>query len=190
MKDSRTMLQPIKRTALLAVVAAAWSCEALPETSEAELEELTQACAEGTELATVGVGDDAVKACLPLADVRIVACPAGATLAGDAPPRAARQRCEREKNVRHGASREWHANGRDRTYTEWWGGAKHGNFKLWYDNGQVRAEGAHVHGQPAGEWVYYAEDGSVLQRRVFDAKPPAASWLADAIAGRPPVKSE
>jgi hypothetical protein len=188
MTNSRTILKHMVRTALpVAIAAAAWSCEALPEASEAPPEGLTQACPEGTELATVGVGDEATRSCQSISEIRITACPAGAELVGDAPPRAARQRCQRGKHLRHGASRDWHENGRDRVYTEWWEGVKHGKFKLWYDSGQVRAEGSHVHGAPAGEWVYYAEDGTVLQRRTFDTPAPAAHWLADAIAGRPPT---
>jgi hypothetical protein len=167
----------MKGTALLAVIAAAWSCEA-PDASESTIpDQLTQACAEGTELVTVGTGDDAIESC------RIAACPSGAQLA----EKSLRQRCQRDDSVRHGASSHLYASGRNRVYTEWWEGAKHGKFTLWYENGQVRSEGFHVHGKPAGEWVYYSEDGSVVQRRTFAAAPPAATWLADAIAGRPPV---
>ncbi len=181
MKNSRTILQRMKGTAFLAVIAAAWSCEA-PEVSDAPPEALTTECPEGTELvkqAPVGAST-AIESCQPA--IRINECPSGAQLAGD----ALRQRCQRDASVRHGASSDWYANGRDRVHTEWWEGAKHGKFTLWYENGQVRSEGFHVHGKPAGEWVYYAEDGRVLQRRTFAATPPAASWLADAIAGRPP----
>ena len=186
MKNSRTILQRMKGTAFLAVIAAAaWSCVD-PEVSEAPPEALTGECAEGTELVqqdAVGASA-AIESCQPI--IRIEACPSGAQLAGD----AQRQRCQLDASVRHGASSDWYANGRDRVHTEWWEGAKHGKFTLWHENGQVRSQGFHVHGKPAGEWVMYAEDGTVLQRRTFAAAPPAASWLADAIAGRPPVQAD
>jgi hypothetical protein len=190
MKNSRTIPELMKRTALLASISAAWSCQAVEDPTEGDPEELSQACAEGTELVAVGTGAEASVSCQPISAIRIAACPSGAQLSGEAPPRAARQRCEQSAGVRHGASSEWYASGRDRVYTEWWQGAKHGQFRLWYENGQVRAEGFHVHGRPAGVWTYYAQDGSVLQRRTFDAAPPAASWLADAVAGRPPAETE
>ncbi len=174
MKTSRTMLKTIKGTALLAVLAAASSCVDA-DVSDAPPEALTTDCAEGTEL----VG----QSCQPVSAIRIDECPSGAQLAEE----ASRQRCQRDASVRHGASSDWYASGKDRVHTEWWEGRKHGKFTLWYENGQVRAEGFHVHGKPAGEWVYYGESGSVLQRRSFDVKPPADTWLADAIAGRPPV---
>jgi MORN repeat variant len=189
MTNSRTILEQMKRTAFLALVAAAWSCEAVSEPTEGEPAELAQTgtCAEGTEPVSVGSGAEATVSCQPISAIRLAACPAGAQLTGEAPPRASRQRCEGIQGLRHGASSEWYASGRDRTYTEWWQGVKHGAFKLWYENGQVRAQGFHVNGKPAGEWIYYAEDGRVLQRRTFDAQPPAATWLAEAIAGRPPA---
>jgi hypothetical protein len=174
MKTSRTILHRIKGTALLAMIAAACACVDL-DVSDGDPEALTTDCAEGTEL----VG----QACQPVSAIRIQECPSGAQLA----EAGQRQRCQRDASVRHGASSDWYASGRDRVHTEWWEGRKHGKFTLWYENGQVRAEGFHVHGKPAGEWIYYAEDGSVLQRRTFDAAPPPTAWLADAIAGRPPV---
>jgi hypothetical protein len=176
MTNTRTILQRMKQTALLAVLAATWSCTA-PEASEAP-EELAGQCPEGTEL----VQADGARACQP--SIRITACPPGAELAQE---NARRQRCQRDERARHGASSSWYATARDRVYTEWWEGAKHGKFTLWYENGQIRSEGFHLHGKPAGEWVYYAKDGKVLQRRTFSAAPPPTTWLADAIAGRPPV---
>jgi hypothetical protein len=187
MKTSRTILERMKHAAFLAVIATAWSCQAIAEQTEGEPDELTEACPEGTELVTAGEGAQASASCQPISSVRVTACPAGAELNAEATPRTARQRCVGIQGLRHGASSEQYASGRDRVYTEWWQGVKHGKFKLWYENGQVRAEGSHVHGRPAGEWVYYAEDGRVLQRRTFDSRPPADTWLAEAIAGRPPA---
>jgi hypothetical protein len=184
MTNSRTILKQMKLTAVLAVIAGTWSCVA-PEASDAPPGALTGECAEGTELVSQVPegGGTAVESCQPVSTIKITACPSGAQLAAN----AQRQRCERDGSVRHGASGERFANGRDRVYTEWWDGAKHGKFTLWYDNGQVRSQGFHVHGKPAGEWIYYAKDGSVLQKRTFAASPPADTWLADAIAGRPPA---
>jgi hypothetical protein len=185
MKNSRPILKPIKLTAFLAVIAAAsWSCVD-PEASDAPSGALSTDCPEGTELVSQVPegGSSAVEACQPISSIQIAACPSGAQLTED----AGRLRCQRDGLVRHGASGERYANGRDRIYTEWWEGAKHGKFTLWYENGQVRSEGFHAHGKPAGEWVYYGEDGSVLQRRTFATPPPPSTWLADAIAGRPPV---
>lgn len=184
MMNSRTMLQRMKQTALLTVfAAAAWSCET-PEESRAPAE-LSGECPDGSELVSQapegGTGRESCQLAIGIAE-----CPSEAQLADD----GLRQRCQRDVGVRHGASSGWYENGRNRVYTEWWDGAKHGKFTLWYDNGQVRSEGFHAHGKPAGEWVYYAEDGSVLQRRTFPALPPAATWLADAIAGRPPVETK
>jgi hypothetical protein len=184
MKNSRTILEWMKRTASLVVIAGAWSCQAVPEPTDGDPEELTEACPAGTELVTAG---EASGSCQAISSIRVTACPAGAQVAAEASPRAVRQRCVGIQGIRHGGSSEQYANGRDRVYTEWWQGVKHGKFKLWYENGQVRAEGSHVHGRPAGEWVYYAEDGRVLQRRTFDSRPPADTWLAEAIAGRPPA---
>lgn len=145
---------------LLVVGAAAWSCrDEAPEASKAEL--------------------------LPVTP--IAACPAGAELEGAAPPRGLRQRCQKSETVRHGASREWYANGRERTYTEWWDGQKHGQFRFWYESGQLRSEGAHAFGQPAGDWKYYGADGALKQSESFPTPAPPASWLADALAGRPPA---
>jgi hypothetical protein len=118
--------------------------------------------------------------------VAITACPEGAALVGLAPPQGLRQRCQRSETERHGASREWYENGRERTYSEWWAGAKHGRFTLWYKTGRVRSEGAHRHGAPAGSWTYYREDGTVQQQQTFPTSPPASDWLAQAIAGNPP----
>jgi hypothetical protein len=161
MKPRRASGERMTRTVLLAAIAAAWSCDAPEE--KAPVPE-------------------------PLPVTRITACPEGAQLIGDAPPRGLRQRCQIDDSARHGASREWYENRRERTYTEWWEGQKHGQFRLWYENGQLRGQGHHRHGEPAGEWVYYGEDGRELQRRTFSVAAPGASWLADAIAGRPPVK--
>ncbi len=175
MKNSRTTLQRMKGTALLvAIAAAAWSCVDA-DVSDGLPEAVTADCPAGTELVD--------QACQPVSAIRIEACPAGAQLAEG----ASRQRCERDANVRHGASSDWYASGKDRVHTEWWEGRKHGKFTLWYENGQVRAEGFHANGKPAGEWIYYAEDGQVLQRRTFDVAPPSDKWLEEAIAGRPPV---
>lgn len=107
-------------------------------------------------------------------------------MVGEAPPAGLRQRCQKSETVRHGASREWYPDHRERTYTEWWDGQKHGRFRFWFKNGQLRSEGAHAYGQPAGKWTYYAEDGKVRQEQTFPTASPPESWLADAIAGRPP----
>jgi hypothetical protein len=120
----------------------------------------------------------------------ITACPEGASLVGAAPPEGRRQRCQRSDTERHGATREWYDGGRERSYSEWWEGAKHGRFKLWYSSGRVRSEGAHRHGVPAGHWTYYREDGSVEQDHTFSVAPPAADWLAQALAGHPPPREE
>jgi hypothetical protein len=119
--------------------------------------------------------------------VAITACPEGATLTGEAPPKGLRQRCQRTETERHGASREWYEDGRERSYSEWWAGTKHGRFTLWYKSGRVRSEGAHRHGVPAGPWTYYREDGTVDQQQTFTVSPPAGDWLAQAIAGHPPL---
>lgn len=120
----------------------------------------------------------------------ITACPEGAVLDGAAPPGGLRQRCQKSVSERHGASREWYEDGRERTYSEWWQGRKHGRFKLWYKNGRVRSEGAHRHGAAAGSWKYYNEDGSVSEEQTFPTAPPPADWLAKAIAGHPPPAEE
>jgi hypothetical protein len=122
--------------------------------------------------------------------VAITACPDGAALVGLAPPNGLRQRCQRSETERHGASRAWYDSGRERSYSEWWAGAKHGRFTLWYKSGRVRSEGAHFHGTPAGLWTYYREDGTVQQQQTFPAAPPARDWIAQAIAGNPPREEQ
>lgn len=121
------------------------------------------------------------------AGTRITACPPGADLVGSAPPAGLRQRCQKSAVDRHGASREWYETGGERSYSEWWDGQKHGRFTLWFKNGKVRSQGAHRHGAPAGEWRWFREDGSVRQQQRFAASPPPTDWLAQAIAGHPPV---
>lgn len=120
----------------------------------------------------------------------ITACPDGAVLVGAAPPAGLRQRCQKSESERHGASREWYPDHRERTYSEWWQGAKHGRFTLWFASGRVRSEGAHRHGVPAGDWRYFFEDGRLRQQQHFDVEPPAADWLAQALAGHPPANDE
>jgi hypothetical protein len=120
--------------------------------------------------------------------VALTVCPEGATLEGEAPPAGLRQRCQKGEATRHGASREWYEDGRERAYSEWWEGEKHGRFALWFKTGKLRAEGAHRFGQPAGRWRYYGEDGALRQDRTFDVAAPAADWVAQAIAGKPPVR--
>lgn len=119
--------------------------------------------------------------------VAITACPDGAVLVGDAPPRGLRQRCQKSDAERHGASREWYEDRRERNYSEWWDGEKHGRFAMRFKNGKLRSEGAHRFGAPAGEWKYYNEDGSLRQQEKFPVEPPPADWLAQALAGHPPV---
>jgi hypothetical protein len=116
----------------------------------------------------------------------IEACPPGAELVGDAPPKGLRQRCQKSESERHGASREWYADRHERSSSEWWNGVKHGRFTLWFENGRVRSTGAHRFGAPAGEWTYFAEDGTLRQTQVFPVAPPPADWLAQALAGHPP----
>jgi hypothetical protein len=123
----------------------------------------------------------------PVVTPPLTACPDGATLVGDGPPQGLRQRCERSEGERHGASREWYENKRDRSYSEWWNGEKHGRFTLWFPSGRVRSEGAHRHGVPAGRWRYFREDGTVQQDQTFAVEPPPADWLAQALAGHPPA---
>jgi MORN repeat variant len=120
--------------------------------------------------------------------VAIAACPEGASVQGQAPSAGFRQRCLRGETERHGASREWYENGRERAYSEWWNGEKHGRFALWFANGKLRSEGAHRFNQPAGKWTYYGENGAILQQKTYELTPPAADWLAQAIAGKPPVR--
>lgn len=120
----------------------------------------------------------------------IAACPEGAVLVGAAPSAGLRQRCQRSESERHGASREWYDNGRERSYSEWWDGKKHGRFTLWFKNGRVRSEGAHRHGVPAGAWKYFRDDGSLQQQATFPVSPPSADWLAQAMAGHAPAKDE
>jgi len=119
--------------------------------------------------------------------VAITACPQGAELIGDAPPKALRQRCQKSEGVRHGASREWYEDHSARTSSEWWDGNKHGRFTLWFKNGRIRSEGAHRHGAPAGKWKFFNEDGSLREERSFPVEPPPADWLAQALAGHPPA---
>jgi len=119
----------------------------------------------------------------------IAACPEGATLVGAPPPDGLRQRCQKSDGERHGATREWYENRRERSYSEWWDGQKHGRFTLWFNNGQVRSQGAHRHGAPAGEWTYFREDGSVRQHQRFAVPPPSADWLAQALAEHPPANA-
>lgn len=163
---------------------------ALHRTSEslAALVVLAAAVASCGDSAIPGAPGSAESARAPSAT--ITACPEGAALEGDAPPRALRQRCLRPGNERHGASRDWYEGGGERSYSEWWEGAKHGRFMLWFKNGRVRSEGAHRHGVPAGHWTYYREDGTVQQQRTFDVSPPSADWLTEALAGHPPPHAE
>lgn len=144
-------------------------------------------------VASVGVAiscsrDDGKTKKLVVPVVAITACPPGATLDGDVPPAGFRQRCQREATERHGASREWYEDGRERAYSEWWHGEKHGRFSIWFKDGKVRSVGAHRFGQPAGKWTYYAEDGKVLQEKTFEVAPPSEDWVAQAIAGNAPVR--
>ena len=128
----------------------------------------------------------------------ITACPKGAMLDGAPPSESApppppggadfRQRCQKDESTRHGASREWYADGRERTYSEWWEGEKHGRFTFWFKNGQLRAEGSHRFGVPAGKWTYRGEDGQILQQETFPVAPPDLDWVAQAIAGKEPVR--
>lgn len=118
----------------------------------------------------------------------IKACPEGATVEGEPPPAGDRQRCQKSETTRHGASREWYSNGRERAYSEWWEGEKHGRFRLWFEDGQLRAEGAHRFGFPAGHWRYFGKDGKLMQDRTFDLAAPAEDWIAQALAGKPPVR--
>jgi hypothetical protein len=117
----------------------------------------------------------------------VTACPDGAVLEGEPPPKGLRQRCQKSATERHGASREWYEDGKQRTYSEWWEGKKHGRFQLWYKSGRVRSEGAHHHGSPAGHWKYYNEDGTVSQEQTFPTAAPPADWVEQAIAGYPPA---
>ena len=117
----------------------------------------------------------------------LTACPEGAVLVGAGPPQDLRQRCQRSEGERHGASREWYEDKRDRSYSEWWNGEKHGRFTLWFANGRVRSEGAHRHGAPAGHWKYFHEDGTLQQEQTFQVEPPPMDWLAQALAGHPPA---
>lgn len=121
--------------------------------------------------------------------VRITACPKGALLVeGEAPPGGVRQRCQKDESTRHGTSREWWKSGRERTFSEWWEGEKHGRFAMWFESGKLKAEGAHRFGTPAGKWRYLAEDGKVLQEQTFEVAPPETDWVAQAIAGKEPVR--
>lgn len=118
----------------------------------------------------------------------IKACPEGATVEGAPPPAGDRQRCQKSETTRHGASREWYSNGRERAYSEWWEGEKHGRFRLWFEDGQLRAEGAHRFGFPAGHWRYFGKDGKLMQDRTFELAAPAEDWIAQALAGTQPVR--
>ena len=109
-------------------------------------------------------------------------------LEGAAPPGGWRQRCQKSDTERHGPSREWYEDRRERSYSEWWDGEKHGRFTLWFKNGKLRSQGAHRFGVPAGEWRYFNEDGALRQQQTFPVEPPPADWLAHAMAGHPPVK--
>lgn len=130
--------------------------------------------------------DESAKLQVPI--TAITACPKGAMLEGDAPPVGLRQRCQKDESTRHGASREWWKGGRERAFSEWWEGEKHGRFALWFESGKLKAEGAHRFGVPAGRWRYLAEDGKVLQEKTFEVAPPDADWVAQAIAGKEPVR--
>lgn len=132
--------------------------------------------------------DDGKRGQLKVAISAITACPAGATLEGEAPPAGLRQRCQKGEVTRHGASREWYEDGRERAYSEWWEGEKHGRFSQWFENGKLKAEGAHRFGQPAGQWKLYGEDGVLRQERTFAVAAPAVDWVAQALAGLPPVR--
>lgn len=125
----------------------------------------------------------------------ITACPEGAHVEGEAPAAGVvapasgfRQRCQRDETTRHGASREWYGDGRERAYSEWWEGEKHGRFRIWFANGQLRAEGAHRFGHAAGHWRYFDERGVLLQERTFELAAPQEEWLARAIGGQAPVR--
>lgn len=116
----------------------------------------------------------------------IESCPDGAAMSGAAPPAGLRQVCQKGPGIRHGATREWWEDHRERSYSEWWDGQKHGRFTLWFKDGRIKSQGAHVHGAPAGEWKYFDDAGVLSQHQTFPTAPPPADWLAKAVAGQPP----
>jgi hypothetical protein len=130
--------------------------------------------------------DESAKLQVPI--TAVTACPKGAMLEGEAPPKGLRQRCQKDETTRHGISRDWWKSGRERTYSEWWEGERHGRFLLWYESGKLKSESMHRFGVPAGRWRYLAEDGTVQQEQTFDVAPPEADWVAQAIAGKEPVR--
>jgi hypothetical protein len=78
---------------------------------------------------------------------------------------------------RHGPSREWDAEGRQRGITHWWQGMRHGKTVFWYPDGSVSNEAQHYRWQPTGVWTAWDESGAITDRRDFGPPDPhSGSW--------------
>lgn len=103
---------------------------------------------------------------LPPAARPIAACPDGARVTGDAPPRGAQQWCERVFGggppARHGPYRAWHANGRIKVDGAYADGLKVGRWTFWHANGRRQEEGEFRADREEGVWARWYESGHPL----------------------------
>jgi MORN repeat protein len=63
------------------------------------------------------------------------------------------------KDLRHGAWKEWYANGKPLQEGYYQNDKKSGTFVFWHENGQIAVTGEYKDDVPQGLWVWYHENG-------------------------------
>lgn len=63
------------------------------------------------------------------------------------------------KDLRHGAWKEWYANGKPLQEGYYQNDKKSGTFVFWHENGQIAVTGEYKDDVPQGMWVWYHENG-------------------------------
>ncbi len=115
-----------------------------------------------------------------------LACPAGTTHAGEAPPAGLEEWCERPDAAgrprRHGPSLAWYDDGGLRQEAHWRDGQLPGAWVVYHRGRRKAEEGAWDAGEREGRWTFWYASGvreEVVEYRRGVRHGPFASWYPD-----------
>ncbi len=101
-----------------------------------------------------------------------LACPPGASLAGDGWPDGVEQWCERPDDAgkarRDGPSRSWYDDGALQNEARWKMGRLDGHFVEYHRNGRKAQEGDWRDGEKQGRWTVWFEDGRPAEEAGYE----------------------
>lgn len=93
-------------------------------------------------------------------------CPAGSTLAGDAPPKGDLVWCEKD-GLQHGTATSFYPDGSRKSDATYANGELEGPWKQYFHGGKPRTAGTFTKGRETGTWKVWFASGGLSTERIY-----------------------